>query len=101
MALYHPPPPLSPTEWLLTPCPPPPPSTPSLPQASFFSRCVAIAKAHRAACEAKGLKKVAEFRGSLSDKEDATWPAELGPLRKEVIAFARSFPVVGFDSCKY
>jgi hypothetical protein len=74
---------------------------PPRPQASFFSRCVAIAKAHRAVCEAKGLKKVAEFRGSLSDKEDATWPAELGPLRKEVVAFARSFPVVGFNECKY
>ncbi len=58
---------------------------------------MAIAKAHRAVCEAKGLKKVAEFRGSLSDKEDASWPADLAPLRKEVVAFARSFPVVGFN----
>jgi hypothetical protein len=32
------------------------------PQASFFHRAVEVTKAHKAACDAKGLKKVAEFR---------------------------------------
>ena len=66
--------------------------------ARFFERAVAITKAHRAAVEARGLKKVAEFRASLKDDSAAGgWPAELVALRDEVRAFARSFPVVGFD----
>ena len=31
-------------------------------QAGMFCKAVEIAKAHKAACDAKGLKKVAEFR---------------------------------------
>jgi hypothetical protein len=31
-------------------------------QAALFHRAVGIAKAHKAACDAKGLKKVADFR---------------------------------------
>jgi len=58
---------------------------------------VAIAKSHKAVCEGKGLKKVAEFRASLLDKDNGTWPAELVALKADVISFARSFPVVGFD----
>ncbi len=66
-------------------------------QADFFARAVAIAKAHKTVCEAKGLKKVAEFRGSLQDKDNGSWPKELTALKADVVSFARSFPVVGFD----
>ena len=48
--------------------------------------------------DARGAKKVADFRASLpdADPEKKLWPAELHALRAEVIAFARGFPVVGF-----
>ena len=62
---------------------------------------MAITKAHRAACDAKGLKKVAEFRGTMADGEEAGWPEGLRALKAEVTAFARGFPVVGFNECKY
>ena len=66
--------------------------------AGFFERAVAITKAQRAAVEARGLKKVAEFRDSLKDGDaDGAWPPALTQLAREVRAFARSFPVVGFD----
>ena len=58
---------------------------------------MAIAKAHKAECDAKGLKKVADFRASLQDGDNGTWPLALKALKAEVLAFARSFPVVGFD----
>jgi len=67
-------------------------------QASFFHRAVDIARSHKAAQEAAGRRKVAEFRASLSDEADATWPAELVALKAEIATFARSFPVVGFDA---
>jgi hypothetical protein len=76
-----------------------PTSPPSVPlQASFFHRAVGIAKSHKAAQEAAGRKKIAEFRASLSDEQDGTWPAELVALKAEIAGFARSFPVVGFDA---
>lgn len=56
-----------------------------------------IAKAHKAVCEGKGLKKVSEFRASLKDEDAGTWPAELRTLKEEIGVFARGFPVVGFD----
>jgi len=79
------------------------PARPSAPlfvplQASFFHRAVGIARSHKAAQEAAGRKKVAEFRASLSDEQDATWPAELVALKAEIASLARSFPVVGFDA---
>ena len=80
--------------------PPPPPLTPTSPQADFFTTAVAIAKAHKAECEKKGLKKVAEFRASLPDKDDGAWPEALRKLKQDVLSFARSFPVVGFDASK-
>lgn len=70
------------------------------PQAEFFHRAVTITKAQKAAVEAKGLKKVAEFRASLKDTDEGTWPAELKTLKADVGAFAASFPVVGFDASK-
>ena len=66
-------------------------------QAKFFTEAVGIAKAHKAVCEGKGLKKVAEFRGSLADGDKGTWPEAMRELKKKVVSFARSFPVVGFD----
>ena len=66
-------------------------------QAGFFHRAVCIAKAHKAACDAKGLKKVAEFRASMADGDASTWPAGMKALKDDVTAFSRSFPVVGFD----
>jgi len=68
------------------------------PQASFFHRAVGIAASHKAAQEAAGRRKVAEFRASLSDEAYATWPAELVALKAEIATFARSSPVVGFDA---
>ena len=66
--------------------------------AGFFERAVGIAKAQRAVVEARGLKKVAEFRESLKDGDaDGAWPPALKALAREVRDFARSFPVVGFD----
>ena len=66
--------------------------------AGFFERAVAIAKAQRAVVEARGLKKVADFRESLKDGDaDGAWPPALKALAAEVRDFARSFPVVGFD----
>ena len=38
---------------------------PAIAQARFFHRAVTIAKAHKTACDAKGLKKVAEYRSRL------------------------------------
>lgn len=64
--------------------------------ASFFERAVAISKAHKATVEAKGLKKVAEFRASLKDADEGTWPEELRKLRADITAFAREFPTVGY-----
>ena len=75
------------------PLPPPHP-----PQATFFRRAVAIAKAHKATCESKGLKKVADFRASIDANAEASWPAGLAQLKKDITAFAQSFPVVGFDA---
>jgi glycine hydroxymethyltransferase len=66
--------------------------------AEFFHRAVGIAKAHKAAVEGKGLKKVAEFRASLKDSDEGTWPEALRALKKDVAAFSQSFPVVGFDA---
>jgi hypothetical protein len=77
---------------------PPHPLIPS--QADFFHRAVTITRAHKAACEAKGLKKVAEFRESLKDGQPETWPAELVALRKEISAFATQFPAIGFEEAK-
>ena len=54
---------------------------------------MAIAKAHKATVEARGLKKVADFRASLHDTNTATWPPALVALQAEVTAFARKFPV--------
>jgi hypothetical protein len=114
------------------------------PQASFFHRAVEVTKAHKAACDAKGLKKVAEFRNrcgrrvmswsfdggseeaaprsalqqtfyrvralflrlllsapeprSIDESSPGSWPSGLQQLKADVTAFARSFPVVGFDS---
>jgi glycine hydroxymethyltransferase len=65
--------------------------------AEFFHRAVGITKAHKAAVEGRGLKKVADFRASLKDGDKGTWPAELRALQADVAAFARAFPVVGFD----
>ena len=48
--------------------------------------------------DADGLKKVSEFRSTLRDDDAGTWPAELKALKAEVVDFARSFPVVGFDA---
>lgn len=68
--------------------------------AAFFSRAVAITKAFKAVCDAKGAKKVADFKAALpdSDADRTAWPAELHALKDDVRAFARSFPVIGFDS---
>jgi glycine hydroxymethyltransferase len=66
--------------------------------ASFFDRAVSITAEHRKTVEAKGLKKVAEFKSSLKDgNEDKAWPQALVQLKSDVRTFARSFPVVGFD----
>ena len=74
----------------------PPPATPL--QAAFFARAVAITKAHKADCDAKGLKKVADFRASIDAANPAGWPAGLRELQAEVAAFSHAFPVVGFDA---
>ena len=66
-------------------------------QAKFFGTAVAIAKAHKAECDKKGLKKIVEFRASLQDGDNNTWPEALRALKAQVLSFARSFPVVGFD----
>lgn len=66
--------------------------------AAFFARAVAITKAHKADCDAKGLKKVADFRASIDQSNPATWPAALVQLQKDIAAFSQDFPVVGFDS---
>ena len=68
--------------------------------AGFFARAVAITAAHQAACKARGATKVADFRASLPDADAAAWPAELRALKADVTAFARSFPVVGFDAAE-
>ena len=83
-------------EW--TVCVPPAP-TPARAhtQAKFFGTAVAIAKAHKAECDKKGLKKIVEFRASLQDGDNNTWPEALRALKAQVLSFARSFPVVGFD----
>ena len=65
--------------------------------AEFFHRAVAITKTQKAAVEAKGLKKVAEFRASLHDNDNGTWPEDLRKLKKDITTFSRKFPVVGFD----
>ncbi len=57
-----------------------------------------ITKTQKAVVEGKGLKKVADFRASLHDNDNGTWPEELRKLKADVSAFARSFPVVGFDA---
>ena len=75
--------------------PPPPPAFAA--QAKFFGTAVAIAKAHKAECDKKGLKKIVEFRASLQDGDNNTWPEALRALKAQVLSFARSFPVVGFD----
>jgi len=75
-----------------------PRTPPTPPQAEFFKRAVAVTKSHRATVEAKGGKKVADFRNSLRDDDGGSWPAELAALKRDVVAFARSFPVVGFDA---
>ena len=59
---------------------------------------MSIAKSHKAECEKKGLKKVVEFRASLRDDDAGTWPEQLKALKAQVLQFARSFPVVGFDA---
>jgi glycine hydroxymethyltransferase len=68
--------------------------------AGFFARAVKITAAAKAAADARGAKKVAEFRATLpdADPEKKLWPAELHALRADVVAFARSFPVIGFDA---
>jgi glycine hydroxymethyltransferase len=71
--------------------------------AAFFARAVEITKKHKTTCEAKGLKKVAEFRSSLPDNGDSksgSWPEGMSQLKDDIAAFARSFPVVGFDASK-
>ena len=73
------------------------PSPASAAQAKFFGTAVAIAKAHKAECDKKGLKKIVEFRASLQDGDNNTWPEALRALKAQVLSFARSFPVVGFD----
>ena len=84
---------------------PPPPSHLSLSpplhcaaQAGFFHEAVTITKAHRAVVESRGLKKVADFRASLHDTDTSVWPPALLKLKAAVTAFARTFPVVGFDA---
>ena len=67
-------------------------------QAQFFATAVSIAKSHKAECDKKGLKKIVEFRASLRDDDAGTWPAQLKALKAQVLEFARSFPVVGFDA---
>lgn len=65
--------------------------------ASFFDRAVKITKAHKATIDAKGLKKVADFKNSMSDTDEKTWPSGLSQLKADIAAFARAFPVIGFD----
>jgi hypothetical protein len=69
-------------------------------QADFFKRAVDITKEHRKTVEAKGGKKVIDFRTSLKDSDSGTWPAALQQLRKDVTAFSLSFPAIGFDASK-
>ena len=71
--------------------------------ADFFHRAVAITTAHKAGLDAKGLKKVADFRASMKDADPSTWPAALRTLKEEVAAFAKGFPAVGFsvDTMRY
>ena len=59
---------------------------------------MSITKTLKAAADAKGLKKVSEFKSTIPDHDDGSWPAELKALKADVVAFARSFPVVGFDA---
>ncbi len=66
-------------------------------QATMFDRAVQIASSHKKILDGKGLKKVADFRASLKDSDEGTWPAELRTLKSDVAAFARSFPAVGFE----
>ncbi len=56
-----------------------------------------ITQAHKKALDAKGLKKANDFRASITAENESSWPAGMAQLRKDVVAFARSFPVVGFD----
>ena len=63
--------------------------------AGFFHRAVQIAAAQKAAVEARGLKKVADFKASLPDADGGAWPEPLRALKADVTAFARTFPVVG------
>ena len=76
----------------------PPPPSPPLFQATFFTKAVEITKTLKAAADAKGLKKVSEFRSTLKDNDNGSWPAELKALKSEVTTFARTFPVIGFDA---
>lgn len=76
----------------------PPPPLSLRAQADFFARAVAIAKAQKTAVEARGLKKVADFRASLHDSDTSAWPPALIALKADVTAFARRFPVIGFDA---
>ena len=64
----------------------------------MFARAVKIAKEHKQTVEAKGLKKVAEFRASLHDTDTSTWPSALVALKADVASFAQKFPVIGFDA---
>ena len=56
---------------------------------------MSIAKAHKATMAAKGLVKVADFKASLHDTDEAAWPPALVALKKDVTALARRFPVCG------
>ena len=47
------------------------------PQAKFFARAVEVTKAHKAACDAKGLKKVADFRNRCVEAALALTSAEV------------------------
>jgi hypothetical protein len=78
-----------------TPSSPPRRRPPCAPQASLFERAVSIAKAHKATMAAKGLVKVADFKASLHDTDEAAWPPALVALKKDVTALARRFPVCG------
>lgn len=65
--------------------------------AQFFARAVAITVKHKAALEGKGVKKVADFRASLKDEDAGSWPEGMAQLKKDITAFARSFPAIGFE----
>lgn len=66
--------------------------------AEFFDRGVEIAKALKGTPAGAKLK---DFRLTLSDDAWEKNSPELAALRQEVIAFARSFPAIGFDEDEY